>query len=243
MNSLSSIVPGAMCAAGIVSGSKYGTFMLGLKIFNLFFLCGWLLINRYDLQSPKSAYMKLKFFLFQPLFFLLVLEFILELTHFSKLSTDSPVACCSVIFSQNDIDSLPVYQESWFILGLFTLCLVGYFAFGFLKKPLPFGIASITFAFSGIYALIRIFSPYIYQLPTHLCPFCMLQKEYFYIGYVIYILLFFGVLAPWWGLILYFIKKPVPPIFYKIGMIANGLLTLILLAYPLTYYIQNGVWL
>lgn len=243
MNSLSSIVPGAMCAAGIVSGSDYGTFMLALKILNLFLLCGWLLINRYDLKSPKSSYMKLKFFLFQPLFFLLVLEFILELTHFSKISSDTPVVCCSIIFSQNSINALPFYQKNWFILGIFCLTFLSYLIFGFLKKPLFFGISSILFAFSAIYAIVRFFSPYVYQLPTHLCPFCMLQKEYYYVGYLIYILLFLGVLVAWFGLILYLFKKPIPHIFYKIGIFSNTLLTLILVSYPIIYYLKNNVWL
>jgi hypothetical protein len=36
---------------------------------------------------------------------------------------------------------------------------------------------------------------YIYELPTHHCPFCILQKEYGYVGYVLYIALFGGGVA------------------------------------------------
>ncbi len=243
MNSLSDIVPGAMCAAGIVSASKYGTTMLGVKIVNLFLLCGWLLLNRYDLNSPKSAYMKLKFFLYQPLFLLLVLEFILELTHFSKISTHTPVACCSVIFSQNNINTLPFYQENWFILGIFALFLLVYIISGFFKRPILFAFSSVAFALSAIYAIVRFFSPYIYELPTHLCPFCMLQKEYFYVGYVIYILLFLGVLFAYFTLILHLLKKPVNSLFYRFGIFSNLLLFLLLTAYPIFYFLKNGVWL
>lgn len=243
MDSLSSIVPGAMCAAGIVSGSDYGTFMLSLKIFNLFFLCGWLLLNYYDLKSPNSVYMKLKFYLFQPLFLLLVVEFILELAHFSKISTQTPVACCSVIFSQNDINSLPFYQTNEFIIGFFLLFFIFYVIAGFFKRPILFGIFSFAFAISTIYALIRFFSPYIYQLPTHMCPFCMLQSDYYYVGYIIYILIFLGILSGWFTLILYFLNKPTKPFFYKLGLISNTLLTLLLFAYPVLYYVKNGVWL
>jgi F0F1-type ATP synthase membrane subunit c/vacuolar-type H+-ATPase subunit K len=28
--------------------------------------------------------------------------------------------------------------------------------------------------------------PYVYELPTHHCPFCLLQKEYRYVGYPLY---------------------------------------------------------
>lgn len=243
MDSLSNIVPGAMCAAGIVSGSDYGTFMLGLKIFNLFFLCGWLLLNYYDLKSPNSVYMKLKFYLFQPLFLLLVVEFILELAHFSKISTQTPVACCSVIFSQNDINSLPFYQTNEFIIGFFLLFFIFYVIAGFFKRPILFGISSFAFAISTIYALIRFFSPYIYQLPTHMCPFCMLQSDYYYVGYIIYILIFLGILSGWFTLILYFLNKPTKPFFYKLGLTSNIFLALLLFAYPVLYYVKNGVWL
>lgn len=243
MDSLSSIVPGAMCAAGIVSGSDYGTFMLGLKIFNLLFLCGWLLLNYYDLKSPNSIYMKLKFYLFQPLFLSLVLEFVLEIAHFSNISTTTPVACCSVIFSQNSINSLPFYQEHGFILGLFATLFILYCATSILKRPILFGLFSIMFALSAIYAIIRFFSPYIYQLPTHMCPFCMLQSDYYYIGYLIYILIFIGILSGWFALILYFLNKPIKNSLYKIGLIANTILVIILSLYPIFYYINNGVWL
>jgi hypothetical protein len=38
-------------------------------------------------------------------------------------------------------------------------------------------------------------SCYIYELPTHHCPFCILQKEYGYIGYLIYLTLLGGAIA------------------------------------------------
>jgi hypothetical protein len=34
--------------------------------------------------------------------------------------------------------------------------------------------------------------PALNELPTHHCPFCILQKEYGYIGYPLYLLLFAG---------------------------------------------------
>ncbi|PID47729.1 MAG: hypothetical protein CR967_03640 [Proteobacteria bacterium] len=243
LDALSSIVPGAMCAAGILSGSDFGVFMLGLKIINLFLLSGWLLINHYDLKSPISKYMKLKFILFQPLFFLLVLEFILSLAHFSQISTQTPVACCSVIFSQNEINSLPFYQTKTFILSMFALSFILYSIFALLKKPIPFGILSIANSLIVIYAIIRFFSPYIYQLPTHLCPFCMLQKEYFYIGYPIYLLIFMTILSGWFALILFFLKKPAKNALFKLGLIANCILFALLISYPIIYYFSNGVFL
>ena len=38
----------------------------------------------------------------------------------------------------------------------------------------------------GIAAIVAFVSPYVYELPTHHCPFCLLQREYGYVGYALY---------------------------------------------------------
>jgi hypothetical protein len=47
----------------------------------------------------------------------------------------------------------------------------------------------------SIASFISFISIYFYELPTHHCPFCILQKEYGYIGYLLYLLLLAGGLA------------------------------------------------
>ena len=50
-----------------------------------------------------------------------------------------------------------------------------------------------TLAFgTALAAMVSVFCLYIYELPTHHCPFCILQKEYGYIGYVLYAALLGG---------------------------------------------------
>ena len=44
-------------------------------------------------------------------------------------------------------------------------------------------------------SILSFISVYIYQLPTHHCPFCLLQQEYGYVGYPLYISLFVGGIA------------------------------------------------
>ena len=44
----------------------------------------------------------------------------------------------------------------------------------------------------SLVAVIAAISVYFYQLPTHHCPFCLLQREYFYIGYPLYLALSVG---------------------------------------------------
>jgi hypothetical protein len=58
-----------------------------------------------------------------------------------------------------------------------------------------FALASVlTFAVS-VASLIAFISVYFYELPTHRCPFCILQREYHYIGYLLYITLLAGVIG------------------------------------------------
>ena len=47
------------------------------------------------------------------------------------------------------------------------------------------GVATIV----SLAAVISFISPYYYELPTHHCPFCLLQKDYHYIGFPLYLFL------------------------------------------------------
>jgi len=76
-------------------------------------------------------------------------------------------------------------------------------------------------------------------LPTHHCPFCFLQKDYYYVGYLIYSVLFIGT---FYGLIVGF-KNNKEVKTYKISLFFNFIYVVIVSLYPIVYYIQNGVWL
>ena len=47
----------------------------------------------------------------------------------------------------------------------------------------------------GLAALVSWVSPYVYELPTHRCPFCLLHAEYGWIGYPLYAALLGGAVA------------------------------------------------
>ncbi len=44
-------------------------------------------------------------------------------------------------------------------------------------------------------SILSFISLYFYELPTHHCPFCILQKEYGYVGYPLYITLLGGTIS------------------------------------------------
>lgn len=55
-------------------------------------------------------------------------------------------------------------------------------------------LSGVTFLVS-LASILSFISLYFYELPTHHCPFCILQKEYGYIGYPLYITLFGGTIS------------------------------------------------
>jgi hypothetical protein len=52
---------------------------------------------------------------------------------------------------------------------------------------------SLVILVVSLASVVSFLSLYIYELPTHHCPFDMLQKHYSFIGYPIYLALFAGV--------------------------------------------------
>jgi hypothetical protein len=99
------------------------------------------------------------------------------------------------------------------------------------------------FLYIGYYAVTYFFSTYIYQLPTHQCPFCMLQKEYFFIGYFIWGSLFLGT---FFGISSYILKISInKDLFYtyKYSLIFNSIFIFLCSFYVIGYYLLNGVFL
>jgi hypothetical protein len=47
----------------------------------------------------------------------------------------------------------------------------------------------------SLVSIVSFISLYIYELPTHHCPFCIIMEEYHYLGYLLYILLFGAVVS------------------------------------------------
>jgi hypothetical protein len=48
----------------------------------------------------------------------------------------------------------------------------------------------------SLVSIVSFISLYIYELPTHHCPFCIIMEEYHYLGYsALYILLFGAVVS------------------------------------------------
>ena len=244
LDNLSNIVPGAMCAAGIVGANEFGQINLALKILILFFIGVWLIINSLDLKEKTYPFTKKKYFLYIFIFILSIVELFLDFSFLENISTKEPVMCCSVIFGVNNTGSkIPFDLSISNLLIVFYLLYILTTILSLQKSSFINLIINFMFLYIGYYAVTYFFSTYIYQLPTHQCPFCMLQKEYDFIGYFIWGTLFLGTFFGVSSFILKtFINKDLAYT-YKYSLIFNTLFVFLCSFYVIRYYLINGVFL
>lgn len=244
LDKLSNVIPGAMCAAGIVNATDYGTRLLMLKVLNLYLFAYWIVLHNEDVKDEVAPYTKQKFALFIVVYILLMIEIIYEVMMFSAINTSTLVDCCGVIYSAASgsyIGSL-VNSSTTVLLSLFYGIFFFLALLFFMKQKYLYALFNLFFLIIAIITLIAFFGTYIYELPTHKCPFCFLQKEYYYIGYLLYIFLFVGTFHGITLAFVHFSKEKLKQ-FYTLSIFFNSAYVLLVSAYPLHYYIKNGVWL
>jgi hypothetical protein len=197
LNELSSIIPGAMCGAGVISSNIFGEPMMILKFFIILFSMIWIAINKRDNYSKDYKYFKMKLFLFVILFITITSDLFLTLAFINNLNTDVPVLCCSNIYAE--INHLPFSLKEGTLVILFYILYIFIMLFAYLKKRKSLLLLNLLYAVVSYFTLTYFFSTYIYELPTHKCPYCLLQSDYYYIGYFIYgafmVSLFYSLMA------------------------------------------------
>jgi hypothetical protein len=244
LDKISNLLTGAMCAAGVVNATDYGTYLLILKLLNLYLFGLWLTIHYLDMKNPNLPYTKIKFEFFTIAYWFLVAEIVLEFMSFYNIDVDKMVSCCGTLYSSSSSSAIGdvLRIETPLLLGVFYgifLLLVLFYKF---RVKYLFAISNIIFIIISLIALIAFFGTYIYELPTHHCPFCFMQRDYYFVGYFIYTFLFIGTF--------YGIRSGVMQILgelsgqsYRISLIFDTLFVLLVSSYPLVYFIRNGVWL
>ena len=244
LDKISNVLTGAMCAAGVVDATAYGTYLFILKVINLYLFAYWLMLHSVDSKEEKQPYTKLKFAVFIGAFFFFVAELILEGFMFSAIDVDKMVSCCGTLYSSTSTSYISniFLIDTPLLLSLFYGNFLLIILFYIVKKRYLFAIANLLFIVVSLVSLIAFFGTYIYELPTHHCPFCFLQKDYYYVGYAIYALLFGGT---FYGIIVGFIQssKSEKNKNYFISILLNSIYVILLSLYPILYFIKNGVWL
>lgn len=192
-----SLFVGAMCAAGTFNVNAYGYPLLVLKVFN-FFLCGlWLILNYTDGRAVDYPLIRPKYRFLMVIALLLALETWLTLNYFGALKANVITSCCGTLFSTDtqgiagDLASLPSMGTKVFLfLGAALTLRSGIHFWVTGRGGRVYAYLSTGLFVLAIAAIIAVISVYYYELPTHHCPFCLLQSDYHYIGYPLYLALF-----------------------------------------------------
>lgn len=240
IDELSSIVPGAMCSAGVIGANSYGNILLVLKIFIIFGFGVWLIVNKMDLKFVSFPYLRSKYHLFTLMFIFVVIELMLEILYFSNVPLKVPVFCCSIVFQ---IGNLPFGLNIPFLIILFYLIAAVVYVANKNKYALLSFVSSLIFLFIAYYAITYFFGTYVYELPTHKCPYCMLQREYLYVGYVIWTTLFLGVFFGISTYIIELITKRKYENLYKYAIFFITVFVVICTFLVIKFFISNGVLL
>jgi hypothetical protein len=193
---------GAMCAAGSLHANPWGYPALVLKITTSLLAGTWLIVNGADNQGHDYPLIKKKYALLLLIAPFGLADLIAQAGYFLSLNPDVITSCCGSLFTfgtgqtENSIAALPRGVAEIMFYGSMGLTLfsgVVFYRTG--QAGYLFSLACAAAMAASAHALIAFISPYFYELPGHHCPFCILQKEYGYVGYPLYLALMTGTVA------------------------------------------------
>ena len=192
-DSLHGLFTGAMCAAGSFNVSSYGYPVLFLKLGNLMFAGVWLILNHADTKGYDYPLIRVKYAMLLFLVPGVLVESALQFLYFNGLNADVITSCCGSLFGRErngiaaDLAGLPVKPTMVAFYGAVSATVVTGLTF-FLRRRggYLFALSSILTSLVALASLSSFICLYFYNLPTHHCPFCLLQREYGYVGYLLY---------------------------------------------------------
>lgn len=202
VDGISHLFTGAMCAAGTLKVNRFGYPTLCLKMVT-FMLAGiWLILNHADNEGRDYPLIRVKYWLLLLLVPIVLIETVLQASYFWGLRPDVITSCCGALFSKGSktlasgIVAAPVVPVAVVFFGVIAASIASGGLFLKTKRGAAlFGCISGIAFITAIIAVISFISVYIYELPTHHCPFCLLHREYHFIGYMLYALFFSGAVA------------------------------------------------
>jgi len=199
---LHGLFTGAMCAAGTLNVNQYGYPTIILKMVNFILIGLWLVINYTDNKTFDYPLIKTKYSALLILTPFVLAETVLQTAYFLGLRAEVITSCCGSLFSgdsagvASEIASLP--QRPLLIVfyaSMTATILSGIVFYNKRRGGVVFSVLSVSVFLISVASLIAFISSYIYELPTHHCPFCVLQREYSYTGYLHYLFLMGGVVS------------------------------------------------
>ena len=200
---LNTLFTGAMCAAGTLNVNGYGYPTLVLKIINFIFGGTWLVMNYADNRAFDYPLIKRKYLVLTVIAPFVIAEAVIQGAYFLNLRPHVITSCCGSLFSTEAsgiqgglaaLSGVPMMIAFYLAMGI-TMFSGFYFLIRGGRGGYFFALMSVITFVVSVASLISFISLYFYELPTHRCPFCILQREYHYVGYALYITLLVGVVG------------------------------------------------
>lgn len=241
---MANVLTGAMCAAGSINATIYGSKLFILKVLNIYLMTAWLTMYKSNNSFLDLPFTRLNYRFLLLVISLIIFETVIEFLNFSGIDPTAVVSCCSSIYSSSTEAKEVIARIDPFTgFYIFIFISVLYLISTLIKKPFMMLITSALFLFFGWENLISFTSTYVYELPSHKCPFCILQKEYGYIGYLFYISLFISTAS---SLSFYIYSKLTSRANIRLRNIAIAFALIFIflsLFFPLKYFFINKIWL
>lgn len=193
---------GAMCATGSLNAHPGGWWALLVKVLIVVAAPVWMAFNRLDQRAGDFPIVRAKYVGLLALLPLVAADLGLELYYFGGLRPEVITSCCGSLFSNagqsvaSELAGLPLPQMMW----LFYVTLAAFVVEagvglrrGWRAPRAALSVLAAVLLVVSLAAIVSFISLYVYQLPTHHCPFDVFQAPYSYVGYPLYGTLFAAV--------------------------------------------------
>jgi len=193
---------GAMCAVGSLKANDWGMPALLVMLAGFFVSAAWLVLNHLDSRGWDTPLIRAKYRLLLLLAPLALAQAVFLWLYYLKLNPEVITSCCGSLFGPDsggvaaEMAALPmsIAMPLFFVGWLLTLSVGAVFIFRARFGRL-FGVLAMLHFPLALAAIVAFIAPYIYEQPNHHCPFCLLQAEHGYAGWVLYLPLFLGTAA------------------------------------------------
>lgn len=193
-DSICDLFVGAMCAVGTLTVNPFGYPTLLLKLFTFLLAGCWLLLNHLDMHGYDYPLIRAKYTLLLLLTPFILAEGVSQAIFFSGLTPDIITSCCGSLFSSAsrgiasevaNAPPLPMLAAFYLSAIVITACGLRLLLKG--SGGSLFAAMTLLHFLISLAAVVSVISLYIYRMPSHHCPFCILQREYYFVGYPIYL--------------------------------------------------------
>ena len=202
-------IPGAMCALGTLNANKFGFPLIFVRLTGIYPACAWIVLYSLDMREAETPLRGIRRILTPIISVWFILDTTLQTLFLLNLSPQVITSCCAVVFDptsgllENPAGLLATYPGpfafyfvSTVLLGLGIISLIRRDVYCRLPGII-YGLTAPLYFFFGLAAMTSFISPYIYALPHHHCPFCILTGKEALIGIPMTLLIFIGGLYGW----------------------------------------------